>query len=185
MRRLTLLLCATLAWTAPAFGVATSPTTATYNVEVLVFETRMPEQEGNELWTQENLKHVDLAGVTAVGETPTASDLAATLRTDPRFRILVHKRWTQAADERSNSAPVLLSTGDRELDGWLRFYVSRFLHVELALDFQPRTAAIPVGAIELPVYQLNEQRRVRSQEIHYFDHPKFGALVRVTPATAR
>jgi hypothetical protein len=32
------------------------------------------------------------------------------------------------------------------------------------------------------VYRLNERRRVKLSETHYFDHPKFGALVRVSPA---
>lgn len=29
--------------------------------------------------------------------------------------------------------------------------------------------------------QLNEQRRLRSEELHYLDHPKFGVLVRIDP----
>jgi hypothetical protein len=38
------------------------------------------------------------------------------------------------------------------------------------------------GAVALPqVYRISERRRVRNLEINYFDHPKFGALVQVTP----
>jgi len=33
------------------------------------------------------------------------------------------------------------------------------------------------------VFQIDEQRRVRSGELHYFDHPGFGVLVQVTPYT--
>ncbi|HKK05756.1 MAG TPA: CsiV family protein [Gammaproteobacteria bacterium] len=33
------------------------------------------------------------------------------------------------------------------------------------------------------VFQLDEERRVRSGELHYFDHPGFGVLVQVTPYT--
>jgi len=32
-----------------------------------------------------------------------------------------------------------------------------------------------------PAYRLTEARRVKSSETYYFDHPKFGALVRVSP----
>jgi hypothetical protein len=37
---------------------------------------------------------------------------------------------------------------------------------------------------ETVVYRLNESRRIKVSETHYFDHPKFGALVRVSPARA-
>jgi hypothetical protein len=35
-----------------------------------------------------------------------------------------------------------------------------------------------------PHYPLTTTRRVRSDELHYFDHPAFGVLVRVTPVAA-
>jgi hypothetical protein len=35
-----------------------------------------------------------------------------------------------------------------------------------------------------PHYRLATTRRVRSNELHYFDHPAFGVLVRVTPVPA-
>jgi len=38
--------------------------------------------------------------------------------------------------------------------------------------------------IERPVlqdYRLYETRRMRSKEIHYFDHPMMGIVVKVTP----
>ena len=30
-------------------------------------------------------------------------------------------------------------------------------------------------------YRLHETRRMRSKEIHFFDHPMFGIIVKVTP----
>lgn len=36
-------------------------------------------------------------------------------------------------------------------------------------------------ATAIPVYRLSERRRIKSAETHYFDHPKFGVLLRVTP----
>ena len=47
-----------------------------------------------------------------------------------------------------------------------------------------RTALAPAdpGAAEEPAYmELREQRRMRSGELHYLDHPKFGILARVDP----
>lgn len=42
-----------------------------------------------------------------------------------------------------------------------------------ALDARPRYEA----------YRLREQRRVRTDELHYFDHPKFGVVATVRPAS--
>jgi hypothetical protein len=39
---------------------------------------------------------------------------------------------------------------------------------------------------ELPIaphYRLVTSRQARSGELHYFDHPAFGVLVRITPVT--
>ena len=32
----------------------------------------------------------------------------------------------------------------------------------------------------MPIFQLKESRRLRSGEINYFDHPKFGLLLLIT-----
>ena len=36
-----------------------------------------------------------------------------------------------------------------------------------------------------PRYHLVAERNARSNELHYFDHPAFGVLVRVTPLPAQ
>lgn len=170
---------------------AAAPATAnTYEVEVMVFENRLPDLEGDEQWVGGRGKtaaEVEVVDAITLGSPPSGSDLAAvaaTLQNDARYRLLVHRRWIQAADNKPDSSAVLLRTENREIDGQVRFYMSRFLHVELNLAFQPPVAAL--GGIDPapPAYRLNEQRRVKSQELHYFDHPKFGALVRILPATA-
>lgn len=168
---------------------AAAPATAnTYEVEVMVFENRLPDLEGDEQWVGGRGKTAGevVDGIT-LGSPPSGSDLmaaAAALQNDARYRLLVHRRWLQAANNKPDSSPVLLRTDTRDIDGYVRFYMSRFLHVEVNLAFQPQVAAL--GGIDAvpSAYRLTEQRRVKSQELHYFDHPKFGVLVRVLPATA-
>lgn len=183
MKRLIVTLCLVLL-ALPARAVTTSPPVPSYDIEVLVFEMRLPDYEGAELWTTDNLKPVETADAVAIGETPVASELsgaATALRADSRFRVLLHKRWTQPAEARSSTKPVRLSTGDRELEGTLRFYIARFLHLEVNLAFQPIALVQTAFPAESPAFQINEQRRIKTQELHYFDHPKFGAIVRVVP----
>ena len=170
-----------------AVSGAALPATSAYDIEVLVFENRLPDLDGNEQWTASPDKPQEAANAVTLGTTPAGSDLAkvaTALQNDARYRLLTHRRWIQAADNKLASSPVLVQTDNREVDGHVRFYMSRFLHVELSLAFQPQVPAL--GSLEpAPApYRLTEERRIRSQELHYFDHPKFGALVRVVPASA-
>ncbi|HEY8555698.1 MAG TPA: CsiV family protein [Burkholderiales bacterium] len=172
-----LLLCGSVI---PALTATGAP--ANYEIEVLVFETRLPDLEGAELWTQAQPANesAQTASPREMAPTEEFSSIAEALRADGRYRVMLHKRWVQPAEPRSSGSAVALTSWDRELDGALRFYMSRFLHVELKLLFQPRSTAI--GGEVAPTYVLEEQRRVRSNDLHYFDHPKFGALVRIRPA---
>jgi hypothetical protein len=75
--------------------------------------------------------------------------------------------------------------------GTVRVHLSRFLHITLDLTFQGSSLeGVPVandglGEVTLaPRYRLKATRSARSGELHYFDHPAFGVLVRVTPVPA-
>lgn len=59
------------------------------------------------------------------------------------------------------------------LDGTLRVYLTRYLHVEVDLLYHR-------SGVETP-FRLRASRRMRSGELHYLDHPMFGVLVLVTP----
>lgn len=169
------------------FGVSSAASAAApsnYNVEIVVFENQMPELEGGENLAGNRPR--DLVADLAIAELPAAptgeGELAAVvqaLEKDTHYRILAHQQWTQTAEAKSATKPVRISDAGQKLDGVFRFYLSRFLHVEMNLVLQDG-AAINPG--DTPVYRLQEHRRVRTQELHYFDHPKFGALVRVTAA---
>jgi hypothetical protein len=164
-----------------ATGMVAAADTKRYDVEVLVFEIKAPQYEGGELWTRLE-EPIDTSEAETTDDRP-ASELftqaAEKLRADERFRIVLQKRWEQDAKPRDETKPVLMRTWDNELDGVFRFYQSRFMHVELNLAFQPGTTAI--GADAAPTYVIREERRIRSGQLHYFDHPKFGVLVRVAP----
>lgn len=78
------------------------------------------------------------------------------------------------------------------IDGTVRLSRSRFLHLALDLRYSPQgaTAAAPLFSIfgrqaePAPLYRLAQSRRVRSGELNYFDHPRFGAIVLLTPYPA-
>ncbi|MEE8267063.1 MAG: CsiV family protein, partial [Acidiferrobacterales bacterium] len=70
-------------------------------------------------------------------------------------------------------------------EGVLRFYQSRYLHVDVDLLLREaatrRVASADSSALGIRIYRISARRRIRSGHVNYFDHPKFGALVRVAP----
>jgi hypothetical protein len=169
----------------PAYGATPAPTSTNYDVELLVFAIQAPGFEGSELWTRAE-QPLDLSNAVPPQDLPPSLDfskLSTALAADSRYRILIAKHWVQPADTKSNVPPMLLTSGDNGLTGSLQFYLSRYPHVELNMMFQPQPAVI--GDALPPDYVIREQRRVRNGELNYFDHPRFGAIVRVTPVPAK
>jgi len=181
MKQLIALFALLFACTAQA---ATSSTNL-YNVEVLVFENRMPSLEGGELWLQERVRPLpdDLltAEVPGMPEDPESviSKAADELSRDNSYHVLLHGFWQQSAEAKADTKPVRLATADGTLDGLFRFYLSRFLHVDVDLQLREQGATPDAPPLLL---RMREHRRIRTQDVHYFDHPRFGMLLRITPA---
>jgi len=179
---------------APVASLQAAPaSTNLYEIEVVVFENRLSGLEAGELWARERENPSNTGKdkpVSAGGNPPANSSLSATaaaLEKSGQHHVLAHLRWRQTAEAKSVSKPVNISNAAGGLDGSLRFYLSRFLIVEMNLALREmQDGGVLSGAMEndTVVYRLNEPRRIKVSETHYFDHPKFGALVRVSPARA-
>ena len=108
-------------------------------------------------------------------------------------RVLLHVRWRQWLTGQSTAIPVHLYGGPAygdpaelslypypwALEGTLTLWMSRYLHVEADLVYQQKDAKD-----HLHPYRLTETRRLRSNELHYLDHPSFGMLIQLTPEKA-
>jgi hypothetical protein len=64
----------------------------------------------------------------------------------------------------------------RELQGALRFHLGRFLHIEPQLWYNSSDAGMQRFWVN-----IDQSRRMRSEELHYLDHPLFGLMVIITP----
>ena len=97
------------------------------------------------------------------------------LRTSKSYRPLLHLGWRQQVLGPRNSVarPMLEQTGSGLINGDLKIYMETFLHIDLDLTFE-----VPGEGS----YRLRDSRRVRSRETHYFDNPRFGILIRLTPS---
>ena len=108
------------------------------------------------------------------------------------YHPLLHAGWVQPGLSEDQAKPFDLGLlGVTNPRGSVRVYLSRFLHVSLDISYQEGTAAgipnaEPFGnelreVVFAPRYRLTTERQTRSGELHYFDHPAFGVLVKVTP----
>lgn len=120
-----------------------------------------------------------------------------TLRRLAAYAPLVHGGWVQPGLPEEQARPFDLSLlGVLNPRGTIRLHLGRFLHLKLDLAYRPDGGAVAAGAepavgasplteLEMPLrYRLFAERQARSGELHYFDHPAFGVLVKITPVPA-
>lgn len=121
------------------------------------------------------------------------------LATQSGYRPLMHLIWEQPGEADRPASVVdfdALRLGNPEIEGEARLSRSRFLHLQLDLRFRggEPSQAVPVATrgehgpeVELmvPEYRLEESRRMRSGELHYFDHPAFGVIALIQPVQRR
>jgi hypothetical protein len=120
-------------------------------------------------------------------------------------RVLFHGRWLQAVPPRAEPDPILVTGGEalsrplppHELIGTVGVTLGRYLHFRADLFFHgPGLGLLPAAApmqangearlvaaeqVESGYMVLSESRRMRSEELHYLDHPKLGLVVRIDP----
>lgn len=183
---------------------------AGYRIEVLVFARDWPDDAGERLALAGSGDRMDsLAAAIDLGQPRpglhrldeqalTLDEIALRLQ-GARLPTLLHTGWFQSRTASRAASPVALADPEQRLLGSLTAEIDVYLRVELALSYRPQGPAAAddepatppgVGAAPDgnpawaepggPVYRLQERRRLKLDELHYFDHPAFGALVQVS-----
>jgi Peptidoglycan-binding protein, CsiV len=104
--------------------------------------------------------------------------LADTLRRSRSYQPLAHFGWTQPGFARGEARYMSIdglvppNTG---LSGQIALARGRYLHLTLELSYDS-----PEEGGQRMV--LRQTRRMRSNERHYIDHPKFGVIAVITPS---
>lgn len=115
--------------------------------------------------------------------------LAAT----PGYRILYHQAWRQPVLERSDSQPVYIRGGEflgsqHEMEGTLNISVATYLAVEADLrlsvqgggqNVQDDGYSVRRRSSSRTVAMQEKRGRIKSTEVHYFDHPRIALLIRI------
>lgn len=125
------------------------------------------------------------------------SDVWASLRRSARYRPFLHVGWRQPGLSHGAARPVHVSphlgvrrTGGPEpeggerpaVDGTVKVSLARYLHVDLDLVYSRPGNGENAAPNAVPArFRLVSERRMRSGELHYIDHPLFGVLALIRP----
>ena len=147
-------------------GLIISSTTISakeYKVEVLIFENieKHTAYESYQYTTPEEQLSKEK---TWFLEPTMLIDQAELIQTSDAYKLLHHLSWGQESLPLSESA--IQNVYEDDISGWFRIYANELLFANLDLDY--------LG------YRLVEKRRLKLDEQHFFDHPKFGILLQVS-----
>lgn len=104
-------------------------------------------------------------------------------RTAERLRskgvhVIKHFNWHQYVPSLVAKPQLVFfqSLNDFPTEGTIRVSKGRFIHFDVHIWIhQPKDSS----TLRFPVYELVELRRMRREDVHYFDHPRFGILAEV------
>jgi hypothetical protein len=151
-----------------------------YDVEVIVFRNLAGRDDGEQssaVTTGGGFARSPLQqGLENLPDSQFAlNDVANALRRSGAYQVLAHRLWRQGGHDQREAVPYLLHDdvpgGSNVLDGSITLVRERYLYLVVNLNLGTPGSS----------YRLNESRKVRYGELHYFDSPRLGVIARVTP----
>ncbi len=176
-----------------------------YRVELIVFENSNSDPSG-ELWEKypglpDTGSSIKLTRAQQGGSSElipfqtldssllTLSGAYSKLKSSSLYNPLSYLAWQQPSLEARNarSVKVQIFNGVDELNvlGKLKIRSGVYLHADLDLAYSVSPGSLMIEEDNGgKIARLTESRRIKLNEIHYFDHPLFGAIVRVVRLNA-
>ena len=201
MKRLWLLILLVV----PVFSYAVNSNLPFYQVEIIIYKHITSSGLSSEIWTGTHPElHLNEAvnlmppysGTVSFVQVPSSGfrlNAEASRLSQDGYQILMHTAWLQQFLGQT-SRPIHLYTdqtysqGDSELDGTLTINKDTYFNVNANLiltepmnDLSNTQQVISSGD-GMAHFTLSETRRMRSNELNYFDHPLMGMLILITPS---
>ena len=180
-----------------------APVLQSYDVELLIFRTLNPNASPEE-WNMEAAAAGQRLAIPDDEPSPFASSEPApttttsfpalaparfkltgiydTLRRSRNYQPLAHFGWTQPGYARNDAKVLTINSmvpAGSGILGQVALTRGRYLHLTLDLVYDaPGAAGEPTQR-----FVLRQSRRMRSNERHYLDSPRFGVIALVTPTT--
>ncbi len=171
-----------------------------YQVEMVIFETLALRGWTEEYW-QPNPEMIDfdeseMPPEELLPEQFMLSEQVAKMTPEKGYRILKHSSWILEGKPEEEAVPLIIEVLPEEsyqsrVEGTLTFYKSRFAHVQLHLELERKIPERLQAAFaqnqhteeaflpEFWRFELKESRKIKSGELHYFDHPIYGVLMQI------
>lgn len=139
-----------------------------YMIEVLFFDNNNASQ-ASESHDYMAPKPMRSAADTWVLEPSMLLEEADKLQASSEYQLHHHLSWGQEALPYEKSAAYTVI--ERDVKGYIKVYADRLLFANIDIDYKG--------------FRMQEKRRLKLNEKHFFDHPKFGVLMQVSrlPAT--
>ncbi len=171
-----------------------------YRVELLLFE-HLDSNTGGEVWDtnrelpdlERSIELIDAVpgdeeGLIAFQKLASSqkqlSGVFTALKVSRQYRPILHTAWQQPGMRGRNARRVRITAGDEfqtKVDGSVRIRSSQYLHVDVDLVyFINAFADLDANTETMSQFtRLIETRKIKLNEMHYFDHPLFGVVLRV------
>jgi len=164
-----------------------------YHVELIVFENL--NSISDEKWPVMDVKRgkLSLGGGSKIvrsANISTLMEVASRLNKSSQYRVYYHRAWKQPIMRKGREKSIDLVAGNNKISGSIKLYKSTYLHAELDIwltentvqfdgEFVASQEGSNIGRLRNP--NLKETRRIRSEKLYFFDHPKLGAILKLTP----
>ena len=134
-----------------------------YMVEVLVFENNNPSVATESSQYKEPREGKSRSQTWALEPTMLLEE-AESIERSSKYKLLHHLSWGVESLPYEKSANY--SVIEQDIRGWIKVYAEQLLFANIDVDFSG--------------YRMTEKRRLKLNEKHFFDHPKFGLLMQVS-----
>lgn len=151
-----------------------------YQIELIVFSQTMPNTEVFGQAGQQAHLPSAMTELSAYKkpDITTLDDSYAALSNDPSYLPILHVSWIQPIGGDGLYAPVHIHGADGKLDGFIQMQRDKGLQIMVDLGLIANRADETGKSL---VYRLDEKRPIKANEVYYLDHPKFGAIVKISP----
>lgn len=134
-----------------------------YKVEVVVF-MNLNDQRAYEAPHSLQNEVIETEATTWLIEPSMLIEQANRIKRSANYRLVQHYSWGQESLPVEQAATYMIA--EPLLQGHIKVYAEQLLFTNIDIDFNG--------------YHLTEKRRLKLDEKHFFDHPKFGVLMQVS-----
>jgi hypothetical protein len=150
----------------------------TYQIEAIIFAQNTPTDEVFDQTSSQIGWPPDLTELSVYSkpEQTLLDDAYAALSRDSAYQPISHIAWVQQMNKGEQAAPVHIQGVKNGLNGYIQLHYIQGLQMTVDLELNSGSG---VSSGETLIYRLNEKRPIKLNEIYYFDHPKFGVVVKI------